>query len=348
MTTTGWIVSIVFLLVGLVAGYFAGAYSGKVPATDQATQRDALAHQIATELMPLNQALSTLDTKVAKMDTAQQGQMGWLIQQLQNSQQIDREILSATQGLDTALRQSPKRGTWGEVSLRRVLEMSGLTRHIDFAEQVRVNSGSARPDVVVNLPGKAALVIDAKVPLDAYLRSFDDEGDSTIEMAQHVRAVRAHVNQLANRKYSDLVEGSLDAVILFMPSEALVSSSFDADPTLFEDALEKGIIIAGPSTLHALMQSIGHVWAQQSLEQDAQELLSLGRTLVDRINVLGGHLTKLGESLRQTVANYNRAVGSFEQRLAVSARQINSFERSVKPSPDQLEDNVRIPTPEEE
>ncbi|MDO5049461.1 MAG: DNA recombination protein RmuC [Actinomycetaceae bacterium] len=343
MTTTGWILSIAFLMVGLVAGYFAGLGSRTKTTDNQEIQRDAIAHQLSTGLEPVANILTTLDNKIGQMDVAQKNQLGWVIQQLQQSQQVERDVLEATKNLDTALRQAPKRGTWGEVSLRRVLEMSGLTKHIDFGEQVRTARGLARPDVVVQLPGKAALVIDAKVPLDAYLRSFDDETDTTQAMSDHVRAVRTHINQLASRKYSDVVEGALDAVILYMPSEALIAASFDADPNLFDQAMSKGIIVAGPSSLHTLLRAVGHVWSQQSLEQDAQEILTLGRTLVDRINILGEHLTKLGDTLRQTVANYNRTVGSFEQRLAVSARSINSFERSVKPSPDLLDEAVRDP-----
>lgn len=343
MTTTGWILSILLLLVGLVAGYFAGLDGRKKPEVDEATQREALAYQISNELAPVNEALSLLGNKVGQMDAGQRKHLDWVIHQLQQSQQVEREVLEATQNLDTALRQSPKRGTWGEVSLQRVLEMSGLTRHIDFYEQVRTNSGKARPDAVVRLPGKAALVIDAKVPLDAYLRSFEDEEFASLEMNKHVEAVRRHINDLSKRSYSDIVEGALQAVILFMPSEALVAASFDASPQLLDDAMDKGVIVVGPTALHTLLRAVSHVWSQQSLEQDVQEILDLGRTLVDRINILGGHLGKLGDSLRQTVANYNRAIGSFEQRLAVSARNINSFERVVKDAPDQLEEAVRTP-----
>ena len=349
MTTTGWILSIVFLLVGLVAGYFAGMGGRSKPEVDEATQREALAYQISNELAPVNKALMMLDSKVGQMFVAQKNQLGWVIQQLQQSQQVERDVLEATQNLDTALRQSPKRGRWGEVSLQRILEMSGLTRHIDFYEQVRTNSqeqsqaGKARPDAVVQLPGKAALVIDAKVPLDAYLRSMEDEERAPQEMAKHVEAVRRHVNELSKRKYSDVVQGSLDAVILFMPTEALIAASFDASPDLFDQAMDKGVIIVGPTALHTLLRAVGHVWSQQSLEEDAQEVLALGRTLVDRINILGEHLGKLGDSLRQTVSNYNRAVGSFETRLAVSARQINSFESVVRDSPERLDEAVRNP-----
>lgn len=348
MTTTGWILSILLLLVGLVAGYFAGLDGRKKPQVDEATQREALAYQISNELAPVNEALSLLGNKVGQMDAGQRKHLDWVIHQLQQSQQVEREVLEATQNLDTALRQSPKRGTWGEVSLQRVLEMSGLTRHIDFYEQVRTNSGKARPDAVVRLPGKAALVIDAKVPLDAYLRSFEDEEFASLEMNKHVEAVRRHINDLSKRSYSDIVEGALQAVILFMPSEALVAASFDASPQLLDDAMDKGVIVVGPTALHTLLRAVSHVWSQQSLEQDAQEILDLGRTLVDRINILGGHLGKLGDSLRQTVANYNRAIGSFEQRLAVSARNINSFERVVKDAPEQLEEAVRTPLLDQE
>lgn len=338
MTTTGWIISIVMLLVGLTGGYLAGrgSTSGHQERRQDDVEREALAYQVSRELAPMNQALRDLEGRVGKMDTAHKHQMDWLISELGSSQQTEREVLAATQRLDTALRTSPKRGTWGELSLRRVLEMSGLTRHIDFTEQL--HTGSARPDVVVHLPGDGALVIDAKVPIDAYLRSFDDEG---VDLRAHSKAVRSHVNQLANRRYTDVIAGSLDIVLLYMPSEALTSASFEADPNLFEDAVNKGILIVGPSSLLTLLRVIEYAWSRDSLEQDAREILELGRTLADRINMMSEHLGKLGDSLAQTVRNYNLAIGSFEKRLTVTARNIKSLEHSLKPAPSPIDTAVR-------
>ncbi|MDO5034271.1 MAG: DNA recombination protein RmuC [Actinomycetaceae bacterium] len=340
MTTTGWIISLITLVAGLVVGYFAGFLAAKgAREASSGVDKDALAYQVSKELAPLNEALHALDSRVGRMDTAQKHHLDWVISELGMSQQTGREVLAATQKLDTALRGAPTRGSWGELSLRRVLEMSGLAKHIDFDEQVRL--GGARPDVVVNLPGDGALVIDSKVPLDAYMRSFDDEELRAENLKAHSRAVRSHVNQLANRKYADIVPGSLDVVVLYMPSEALIGASLEADPQLFDDAIDKGIVIAGPSALHTLLRVVGYAWSKDSLEQDAREILQLGRTLAERINLLSTHLAKLGDSLRQTVVNYNSAVGSFEKRLAVTARNISSIERSINSPIEPIDHAVR-------
>ncbi|WP_051109828.1 DNA recombination protein RmuC [Gleimia europaea] len=346
MTTIGWIISLTMLVFGLIAGYFAGRHSQPRPSTleNEGVARDALAYQISKELAPLNQTLHAIDARVGQMDAAQKHQLDWVISELGLSQKTGREVLAATQKLDTALRSSPTRGSWGELSLRRVLEMSGLTNRIDFLEQMQV--GTARPDVVVNLPGGGALVIDAKVPLDAYLKAIDEEDPSALRA--HASAVRSHVNQLANRRYSEVIAGSLDLVVLYMPSEALISASLEADPTLFEDALQKGIIVAGPSALHTLLRVVGYAWAKDSLEQDARDILELGRTLTERINVLGEHLGKLGSSLQSAVDNYNRTVGSFETRLGVTAINIASLEHSIKPAPQPIDKATRrLPPPQE-
>lgn len=338
MSTIAWIFSTVTLLAGIIAGYAFGVRSGRntssgVSATDSA----AFAQQVATQLAPVRDVLGQLDTRVHRLGSNQSSQLSTLTEQMRQNQIVDQLILESTQGLDTALRQAPKRGTWGEVSLRRVLEMSGLTRHIDFSEQVRSNDGAARPDVVVRLPGEAALIIDAKVPLDAFLRASEADERAGAFMAEHVRAVRGHVRTLAQRDYARVIDGAVDSVLLFMPSEALISASFDEDPALFEDALARGIIIVGPAGLMTLIRSVGNLWSRQYVTEDAHEILTLGRTLVDRINVLGGHLANLGSALNSTIEQFNATVGSFDQRLVVTTRKIASFEHDIEAPPSAVE-----------
>ncbi|MDO5719489.1 MAG: DNA recombination protein RmuC [Actinomycetaceae bacterium] len=342
MSTIAWIFSTVTLLLGIIAGYAFGLRSGRntnsgVSASDSA----AFAQQVATQLAPVRDVLGQLDTRVHRLGSNQSSQLSTLTEQMRQNQIVDQLILESTQGLDSALRQSPKRGTWGEVSLRRVLEMSGLTRHIDFSEQVRANGGAARPDVVIRLPGDAALVIDAKVPLDAYLRASEDDERAGAFMAEHARAVRGHIRALAQRDYAHVIDGAVDSVLLFMPSEALISASFDEDPTLFEDALARGIIIVGPAGLMTLMRSVGNLWSRQYVTEDAHEILTLGRTLVERINVLGGHLGNLGNALTTAIEQFNATVGSFDQRLVVTTRKIASFEHDVNDPPSALEAATR-------
>lgn len=279
------------------------------------------------------------------MDAQQRENLAGLRSQLVSAQQVDQQILQATLGLDSALRNTSKRGTWGEASLRRVLEMSGLTKHIDFAEQVsldtEVDESGAIPDVVVYLPNNAALIIDAKVPLDAYLQVKNLE--DTAQLKSHALAVQRHVTVLAKRQYAQKLTKSVDSVILFMPSEALVSASLEADPTLFEKALQQGVIVVGPAGLMALLRSVGHLWARQSLAEDAQQILKLGTTLTTRLNKLSSLLADLGKSLSNTVKSYNQVIASFEGRFKTTVRNISALETSVEPELNELETQVRSP-----
>lgn len=336
MSTVSWIFSALTLLIGIIAGYAIGIRSRPhTPSTD-ATEGAALAQHVSTQLAPVRESLAQLDQRINRLGSHQASHLSVLTEQMRQSQIVDQLILESTQGLDSALRQSPKRGTWGEVSLRRVLELSGLTQHIDFDEQVH-SAGGSRPDVVVHLPGEAAIVIDAKVPLDAYLRAAEDDQRAGALMQAHTKAVRGHVRALAQRDYARVVDGAVDSVLLFMPSEALISASFDEDPALFEDSLARGIIIVGPAGLMTLMRSVGNLWSRQYVSQDAHEILDLGRTLVDRINVLGGHLANVGSALTTTINQFNAAVGSFDQRLVVATRKIASFEYDVNDAPTTLD-----------
>lgn len=336
MSTVSWIFSALTLLIGIIAGYALGLRNRPHTPSNDGAEGVALAQHVSAQLAPVRESLAQLDQRVNRLGSHQASHLSVLTEQMRQAQIVDQLILESTQGLDTALRQSPKRGTWGEVSLRRVLELSGLTRHIDFSEQVR-NADGTRPDVVVRLPGEAAIVIDAKVPLDAYLRATEDDERAAIFMRDHTKAVRGHVRGLAQRDYSRAVDGAVDSVLLFMPSEALISASFDEDPTLFEDALARGIIIVGPAGLMTLLRSVGNLWSRQYVSQDAHEILQLGRTLVDRINVLGGHLTSLGNALATTINQFNATVGSFDQRLVIATRKITSFEQNVDDAPSALD-----------
>ncbi|WIK63719.1 DNA recombination protein RmuC [Gleimia hominis] len=334
METATWIIALICLLIGSAVGYALGRSR---PHTDTTPTPPV-------DLGPLHDSIRTLGQHVQHMEVTQGQSMGTFGEQLRQTQNLNRMILEATSGLDSALRQSPKRGTWGEVSLRRVLEASGLTRHIDFEQQV--SAGGKRPDVVVQLPAKSSLVIDAKVPLDAYLKAREDDEQSGTYMREHVRAVRRHVQELARRTYPQLVEGSVDSTIMFLPSEALVAASFDEDPTLFEQALSAGVIIAGPASLMILLRSVGSLWARQEVNDDAQALLELGNTLVDRLNVVTNHLVSLGDSIRAVTKHYNATIGSLEGRLLVTARSIRAVSDRVADTPPNVDEPLRQPKPQ--
>lgn len=323
MTTVAWIVAALCLSVGILIGLLGGALWRTQ--TQRATPAHSAEVEVLRELSPLSKGVEQLQNRLLKLETQHVDGIATLREQLRQSQLTDRLILQATQDLDSALRQAPKRGTWGEASLQRVLEACGMSQHIDFHLQQRHLQGAARPDAVVHLPAGAHLVIDAKVPLDAYLQAHENDEDAYQLMREHARALRQHVRTLAGRNYANVVDGAVDTVVMYLPSEALVAASFDADPTVFEDALKRGIVVVGPAGLMTLLRSVGSLWARQNLDEDAQAIIQLGHTLVERMEVLARHLVKLGGALTASVEAYNATVGSFEQRLAVSTRAVSAL-----------------------
>lgn len=321
-----WIFAAFTFCAGLIVGYLASVLARSRTAS---TAPELSATEFVQQLTPLSTGLDYLQSRLTQLEHRQADGLATLREQLRQSQITDRLILEATQDLDSALRQAPKRGTWGEASLQRVLEASGLSNHIDYTLQSRHGDGAARPDAVIHLPANAHLVIDAKVPLDAYLQAHENDEHSYQLMRQHAQALRNHVRALAGRNYTRYVEGAVDTVVMYLPSEALVSASFDADPQIFEDALRRGIVVVGPAGLMALLRSVGSLWARQNLDEDAAAIIELGHTLVERMEVLSRHLQKLGSALNSSVEAYNGAVGSFEQRLAASARSVTALALKV-------------------
>ena len=229
--------------------------------------------------------------------------------------------------LAAAMSDNRVRGAWGEVQLRRALELAGLSRHVDFAEQSGVTDGAAsgRPDVVVHLPNGHDVVIDSKVPLDRYLQAVD-ANDPAAEhelQVEHANAVARHAKDLAGRNYARLLESSIDLVLMFLPGESFLAAALDADPTLFESAAAKGVYLVTPSSLVPLLRGIALGWRERQAEQAAVEIHQLGIELHDRIGLFADHYTKVGTQLERTVAAYNTSMGSFETRLATTARKLS-------------------------
>lgn len=229
--------------------------------------------------------------------------------------------------LASALKDTRVRGTWGEVQLRRALELAGLTRHIDFTEQVGVTGRdtAGRPDVVVPLPNGRCIIIDSKVPLDRYLESIDatDPDQQRALQVEHSRAVATHVKTLSSRGYTDLIEGSIDLVLMFLPGEPFLSAALDADPTLFESAADKGVYLVTPSSLVPLLRGVALGWRERQSEQAAAEIHRLGVELHERIGLFADHYSKVGALLDRTVEAFNRSVGSFDSRLVSTARRLS-------------------------
>ncbi|PFG38774.1 DNA recombination protein RmuC [Georgenia soli] len=309
---------------------------------EQLHERARQDQDVLRALAPVQSALAQVGEHVALLERERTEQFTVLTEQLHHARRTDAELQRTTAQLESALRSTSARGQWGEVELRRVLEASGMLRHVDFTEQRalgtagspgRSRGGGGRPDVVVHLPGEKYLAIDAKVPMDAYLEASalgerptgEDAERRERLLAAHARALRGHVDALVKRAYHEHLPGSPELVVMFVPSEGLLAAALEADPTLLEHALRQGVAPTSPSSLLALLRTVASVWSAEKVSAEAKELLELGRTLYDRLGVVASHLGGLGRSLRSSVQHYNKAVASIEQRLLVTARDLESI-----------------------
>lgn len=247
-----------------------------------------------------------------------------------------------TRSLSTALRKPQVRGRWGELHLRRAVELAGLVDRCDFAEQVHLDDGARRPDLVVNLVGGRRVVVDAKVPLDAYLdaTSTDDEEDAAHHLRRHVAQLRTHVDTLGSKSYWRSLDESPEFVVLFVPAESFLAAALETDGSLIEYAAARRVVLATPTTLIALLRTVAHGWSHEALADQAREIHRLGRELHERLASMNGHLDQLGRSLNAAVGHYNQTVGSLESRVLVTARrfgdlpaprQVDAASRSLSP-----------------
>ena len=325
------------LLVGLLLGGLVGLLwaRGRRSPSEQlegAVRRELHdAQSRAAEAAVVRESLDRLHDQMR--DMAQHG-VSW---QSQLKQQVDDVRLSTeslrreTASLSTALRRPQVRGRWGELHLRRVVEVAGLVERCDFTEQVTTTTddGVLRPDLVVHLAGGKSVVVDSKVPLDAFLDACAVEpGDDDARLQhlrRHARQLRQHVDALAAKTYWRALDATPEFVVLFVPGESFLSAALEAQPSLIEYAADKQVVLATPTTLIALLRTVAYAWTQQTLADKAREIHDLGRDLYDRLATMGGHLDRLGRSLSGAVSAYNRAVGSLENRVLVSARRFNEL-----------------------
>ena len=391
MSSSAVLLPILLLLVGLVIGVvigYLGALARRTTAHQsageqvaelraQAAQWQARAEELSSRtqvaeeraerdgsvlraLAPVRSQLEQVGARVESLEKQRAEQHAALAEQLRATALREQDLARSTASLEGALRSRSARGMWGEVELARVLEASGMMRHVDFSEQRTIGAlvqrrgrpagppgsagsaagegaaGRSRPDVVVHLPGEGYLAVDAKAPMDSYLAATavqgagpEDEERRGELLEAHARALRGHVDQLAARRYDRALGDSPELVVLFVPAEAVLSAALEADPALLEHALGRGVALASPVSLLTLLRTCATAWARTAVNDDARELLELGRTLYERLGTVAGHLDALGGALRRSVTAYNKAVGSMENRLLVTARSLETLGEQV-------------------
>jgi DNA recombination protein RmuC len=278
---------------------------------------------------PLQKAVEELRAEVSKIESARQEAYGGLRTEVQQLATTSKELRVETGSLVSSLKQPQVKGKWGELTLRRAVELAGMSPHCDFEEQVSVDveEGRLRPDLIVHLPGDAQIVIDAKVPLHASFAATTARSDSEYReaMEQHAALVRDHINRLSSKEYWKQFERTPEFVVLFVPGESFFSAALEHDRTLIEDAIAKRVILASPTTLIALLRAIAYGWNQQVVTENAEKIKNLGKELYGRILTFAEHLADVAKGLERANKAYNSAVSSFDSRLVPSVRKFNEL-----------------------
>ncbi len=295
----------------------------------QAAELGKRTTEVQQLVAPIQETLGKVAESIRETDKSRAASHAGLMEQVRIATETSQSLRSETATLVKALQAPQARGAWGEMQLRRVVELAGMLEHCDFTTQVSVTTedGTTRPDLVVHLAGGKQIVVDAKVSLAAFLDSTqsEDVDVSQARLVAHARHMRDHVNALASKSYWRQFSNAPDFVVLFVPGESFLVHALAADPGLQEHAMEQQVIIATPSTLLSLLRTVSYAWKQEALADNARVVFDLGRELYDRLGTLGGHVDKLGRAIGTVVKDYNTAVGSLEGRVLTSARRLKDL-----------------------
>jgi DNA recombination protein RmuC len=295
-------------------------------ARERLTQRESAIESLVT---PIRDALAKTEAQIQSIERERIDSFATMKTQMDLLATGQTALSRETRNLVSALRRPGVRGQWGEITLRRVVELSGMTLHVDFTEQHHVvtESGAIRPDMIVHMPEQRDIVVDVKTPLDAYLSAVEAQSDEerTTQLRRHAQIVGARVRELSSKQYWSQFERSPDFVVLFLPGDQFLSAALQENPGLVDEAMRQNIMLATPTSLIALLKVISYGWKQTALAENAKEVRQLGEEMYKRLAVFAEHLARLGKSLGGSVESFNRAVGSLEQQVLPAARRFEEL-----------------------